>query len=52
MGQALKDVPKNPQQYRRQKGPVPVWAIIMAICLIAAFVFFFLPVFTGTETHF
>jgi len=51
MGQAIKDVPKTKQEYRRQKGPVPIWAIMLAICLIAAFIFFFLPVFTGPESN-
>ncbi|MDB5491807.1 MAG: hypothetical protein JWO78_1656 [Micavibrio sp.] len=49
MGQEIKDVPKTGQEYRRQKGPVPLWAILMALCLIAAFVFFFLPALTGAE---
>jgi hypothetical protein len=49
MGQAIKDVPKTKQEFRRQRGPVPVWAIVMALCLIAAFVFFFLPALTGAE---
>lgn len=45
MKQALTDDPKTPEEARRQRGPVPLLAIFLAIGLALAFIFFFLPVF-------
>jgi hypothetical protein len=43
--QALKDIPETPQEYRRQKGPVPMIAIFLVIALFAALFFFWgLPI--------
>ena len=43
--QALKDIPETPQEYRRQKGPVPIIAILLVIALFAALFFFWgLPI--------
>jgi hypothetical protein len=43
--QALKDIPKTPQEYRRQKGPVPMIAIFLVIALFAVLFFFWgLPI--------
>ena len=33
--QELKDPPKTPQEYRRQKGPIPATAIFLALGLFA-----------------
>lgn len=42
--QELKDIPKTPQEARRQKGPVPLMAIFLALGLFAVlFLFFGLP---------
>ena len=47
MSQRMTTPPKTAQEYRRQKGPVPLIAILLALGLIAAGVLYFLPVFTG-----
>lgn len=48
MGQALKDVPKNRLEYERQKGPVPLTAIMLVFALIAAFLAFYGPTIIET----
>jgi hypothetical protein len=45
--QALKTPPHSPQEYRRQKGPVPMIAIFLVICFLAVLIAFFLPAFLG-----
>jgi hypothetical protein len=43
--QALKDVPENANEYRHQKGPIPLNAIFLALGLFAVLFFFFgLPI--------
>jgi hypothetical protein len=39
--QELKDIPKTKAEERRQKGPVPMTAIFLALGLLAVFLFFF-----------
>lgn len=42
--QALKDVPRNdPKEYKRQKGPLPLAAILLPVGLIAVFLLYYMP---------
>jgi len=43
MSQEIKDVPKTEAEYRRQKGPVPLIAIVVCVCLLLAFTLFVVP---------
>lgn len=49
MSQSMTTPPKTAQEYKRQKGPVPLIAILLALGLIAAGILFFLPAFTGGQ---
>lgn len=42
--QALKDIPKTPQEVKRQKGPTPLSGIMLALGLfVVLFLFWGLP---------
>lgn len=41
--QAMKDVPKTAKEYRRQKGPIPLAAILLSIGLVIVFLLYFMP---------
>jgi hypothetical protein len=43
MAQAMEDIPRKRKEYRRQKGPVPMIAYIMAGALFVAFIVFYGP---------
>ena len=43
MGQALKDIPKTPEEERRQKGPVPLNAVFLVIGLFLVFLLYYSP---------
>lgn len=45
--QHLEDIPKNAQEYRRQKGRTPATAVWLGIGLIAACALFFGPAIVG-----
>ena len=53
--QSLKDIPQTPQEYRRQKGPIPPVAIFLVLGLLAVFLLFFgapiLDIFTGDNSR-
>ena len=44
---AMPDIPHTWREYNRQKGPIPLTAIFLALGLIAVFILFFLPVLSG-----
>ena len=46
--QALKDIPKTPQEAKRQKGPIPLNAIFLVLGLFAVLVLYWiLPLISG-----
>ena len=49
MAQELSDIPKTGEEAKRQKGPVPLVAIMLAFGLLAALILFFFPVFFGLD---
>jgi hypothetical protein len=49
MKQELSDVPKTKEEARRQKGPIPLTAIFLAIGLAVVFILFFLPAFINNQ---
>jgi hypothetical protein len=51
MRQALKDDPKNTAEEQRAKGPIPLTAIVLAVALVLAFGFYFLPPLLGVTAQ-
>lgn len=45
MKQEMEDTPRTKQEYERQKGPIPLIAIILCLAFIIVFILFFGPAF-------
>ena len=47
MTNEMKDTPRTKRETERQKGPIPLVAILLVLGLLAAFLLFFVPALVG-----